>query len=46
MDEFNLSAHNITVREIRRNLSPASLYEEAIRFEPSTAISDTGALIA
>jgi len=46
MDEFNLSANEITVRDIGRNLDPSTLYEEAIRYEPGTAISDTGALIA
>ena len=46
MDEFNLRANEISVRDIRRNLSPSTLYEEAIRHEPGTAISDTGALIA
>jgi phosphoenolpyruvate carboxykinase (ATP) len=46
MDEFNLRANEITVRDIGRNLTPSTLYEEAIRYEPGTAISDTGALIA
>jgi phosphoenolpyruvate carboxykinase (ATP) len=46
MDEFNLRANEITVRDIGRNLAPSTLYEEAIRYEPGTAISDTGALIA
>ncbi|KAJ2807390.1 Protein kinase C-like 1 [Coemansia guatemalensis] len=32
--------------KIRRNLSPAQLYEDALRYEPDTAISSTGALIA
>jgi phosphoenolpyruvate carboxykinase (ATP) len=31
---------------ILRNADPSKLYEEAIRFEPGTTISDTGALIA
>lgn len=43
---FRLSEHGIHVRQIHRNLSPSSLYEEAIRHEPGTTISDTGALIA
>jgi phosphoenolpyruvate carboxykinase (ATP) len=43
---FDLSAHGITVATVLRNTSPAQLYEEAIRHEPRTAISDTGALIA
>ncbi|KAJ2723745.1 Protein kinase C-like 1 [Coemansia sp. Benny D115] len=32
--------------KVRRNLSPAQLYEDALRYEPGTAISSTGALIA
>ncbi|KAJ2544056.1 Protein kinase C-like 1 [Coemansia sp. RSA 1853] len=32
--------------KIRRNLAPAQLYEDALRYEPGTAISSTGALIA
>ena len=43
---FSLQAHGITVSEVFRNLSPSSLYEEAIRHEPGTSISDTGCLIA
>ena len=43
---FNLESHGITVANIHRNLAPSSLYEEAIRFESGTSISDTGCLIA
>jgi phosphoenolpyruvate carboxykinase (ATP) len=43
---FNLEVHGITVSNVRRNLDPSSLYEEAIRYEPGTSISDTGCLIA
>ncbi|KAJ2584906.1 Protein kinase C-like 1 [Coemansia sp. RSA 1836] len=32
--------------KLRRNLSPSQLYEDALRYEPGTAISSTGALIA
>ncbi len=46
MTDFDLQAHGITVDTIFRNLSPSRLYEEAIRHEPGTTISDTGALIA
>lgn len=46
MDEFNLNTHGITVKTVFRNLSPSELYEEAIRFEEGTTISDRGALIA
>src|SRR5262245_18885779 len=46
MSSFDLSAHGITVEDIRRNLAPAKLYAEAIREEPDCAIADLGALIA
>jgi phosphoenolpyruvate carboxykinase (ATP) len=46
LEAFNLAAHGITVADIHRNLSPSSLYEEAIRHESGTSISDTGCLIA
>src|SRR3954467_12719331 len=36
----------ITVKDIRRNLAPATLYAEAIREDSKCDISDTGALIA
>jgi phosphoenolpyruvate carboxykinase (ATP) len=44
--EFDLGVHGINVKTIFRNLSPSALYEEAIRYEPGTTISDRGALIA
>jgi phosphoenolpyruvate carboxykinase (ATP) len=43
---MNLNAYGLTVPLVFRNLSPARLYEEAMRFEAGTAISDHGALIA
>jgi phosphoenolpyruvate carboxykinase (ATP) len=43
---FDLSSYGITVRDIRRNLSPAVLYREAIRGDVKCDIADTGALIA
>jgi len=46
MTMFNLGAHGITVDEIRRNLPPSKLYEEAIRFDAKTPIADSGALVA
>lgn len=45
-DAFNLEQHGITVKKVYRNLSPSQLYEEAIRHEKGTRISDKGALIA
>ncbi len=44
--QFDLTNHGITVKEIFRNIGPSSLYEEAIRHESGTSISDTGCLIA
>src|SRR5436190_12081557 len=46
MPKFDLSDHGITVETVLRNVDPSQLYEEAIRFEPGTTISNTGALIA
>ena len=46
MSLFDLSEHGIHAPTILRNADPSKLYEEAIRFEPGTTISDTGALIA
>ena len=46
MRRIDLSAHGITVADVRRNLAPAELYAEAIRSEPRSAIADSGALIA
>lgn len=43
---FSLQLHGITVENVLRNLSPSGLYEEAIRHETGTSISDTGCLIA
>lgn len=34
MPAFDLKAHGILVNDIRRNLTPAQLYEEAIRHDP------------
>jgi phosphoenolpyruvate carboxykinase (ATP) len=43
---FDLSAYGIQVKEICRNLSPASLYKEAIQGDVKCDIADSGALIA
>lgn len=43
-NDFNLDAHNITVENIARNLTPAELYEEALIFEKGSAIVSSGAL--
>jgi phosphoenolpyruvate carboxykinase (ATP) len=41
-----LAQYGITVRDVRRNLSPAALYTEAIRGDRLCDIADSGALIA
>ena len=43
---FDLKEHEITVANIGRNLPPARLYEEAIRFDAEASIADNGALVA
>ena len=43
---FSLEEHEIHVASIGRNLPAARLYEEAIRFDPSASIADSGALVA
>lgn len=46
VNDFNLQSVGLTAETVLRNLSPAELYEEAIRHEPGTSIADSGALIA
>jgi phosphoenolpyruvate carboxykinase (ATP) len=46
LPSFDLTQYGITVTDVRRNLSPAALYTEAIREDPKCDIADTGALIA
>jgi phosphoenolpyruvate carboxykinase (ATP) len=46
MSEINLEQYGILTADIRRNLVPARLYEEALREEPECTIADNGALIA
>ncbi len=46
MDQFDLQIHGINVETILRNPSPATLYEEAIRFDSHCHLADSGALIA
>ena len=43
---FDLTPYGITVTDVRRNLSPAELYIEAIREDAKCNIADSGALIA
>ena len=46
MNDFDLSAQDITGPKVYRNLAPAKLYMEAIRAESSTTMARSGALIA
>ena len=46
MQTFDLTQYGISDPQILRNLSPAVLYEEAIRFDQKTSISASGALVA
>ncbi len=46
MAGFDLKLHGIQVEDVLRNPSPSTLYEEAIRFDRGTTLSDTGCLIA
>ncbi len=44
--QVDLTTHGMTVETVRHNLSPAELYEEAIRLEPGSSIAESGALVA
>jgi phosphoenolpyruvate carboxykinase (ATP) len=46
MIPVDLRVHDITVANIRRNLSPSQLYEDAIRYEPGSCMANSGALVA
>jgi len=46
MQLFDLTEYGISAPQILHNLSPAVLYEEAIRFDKKTSISASGALVA
>lgn len=46
MSSIDLRHMGIEVEDIRRNMAPCALYEEAIRNEEDAAIADSGALIA
>ena len=46
MQSFDLTQYGISAPQILHNLSPAVLYEEAIRFDKKTSISASGALVA
>lgn len=42
---FNLLHHGISVEKVHRNLTPARLYEEAVKHEKGFAIANNGALV-
>jgi phosphoenolpyruvate carboxykinase (ATP) len=44
--DFSLAKYGVTVPKVLRNAPPSLLYELALKNEPGTAISSTGALIA
>jgi len=44
-ERIDLSQHQIHVEHAWRNIAPAKLYEEGLRFERGSAISDSGALV-
>lgn len=44
--KVNLSSYGINVPSVYRNPDPAFLYEEAIRFDPGSVITNSGALVA
>ncbi len=46
MSSIDLKGLDIDVEDVRRNMAPSTLYEEAIRDEEDAAIADSGALIA
>jgi phosphoenolpyruvate carboxykinase (ATP) len=46
MSKFDLLELGVTVEDVRRNLTVAQLYEEAIRFESRSILADSGALVA
>ncbi len=44
--KLNLGPYGINVPSVYRNPDPAFMYEEAIRFDPGSVITNTGALVA
>lgn len=43
--EFDLSKHKITVHNIIRNPAPGKFYEDAIKYDPGSVITDNGSLV-
>ena len=46
LNGFSLEKHGITLKQVLRNPPPASLYEQGLRSEVGTEITDRGALVA
>jgi phosphoenolpyruvate carboxykinase (ATP) len=46
MNSFDLKEHELTAKEVCRNLPPSALYEHAIRYEKEASIAENGALVA
>ncbi|GJM18688.1 MAG: phosphoenolpyruvate carboxykinase [ATP] 2 [Phycisphaeraceae bacterium] len=46
MPKLSLENYGISVGDVRRNLPPSILYEEAIRGDEKASIADSGALVA
>lgn len=44
-NKVDLSKHKISVENIIRNPAPAMFYEDAIKFDPGSAVADSGALV-
>ncbi|MEX0823351.1 MAG: phosphoenolpyruvate carboxykinase (ATP), partial [Balneolaceae bacterium] len=42
---FEIQNNGIKVKNILRNPAPARFYEEAVKYDPGSAISDNGALV-
>lgn len=45
VQEFDLSKHDIKVKNVFRNPAPATFYEEAIKYDGGSAITKEGALV-
>src|ERR1700757_4598500 len=46
MNSFDLGQHELSGKEVHRNLPPSVLYEHAIRYDKDATIAENGALVA
>ena len=44
-ERIDLSQHQIHVEHAWRNIAPAKLYEEGLRYERGSALTNSGALV-